>query len=138
MAVIVSKPNLAALNAFAMTKSELIERITTRQAQLSAKDVELAVKTMIEHMAQTLAQGHRIEIRGFGSFSLHYRAPRIGRNPKTGESVGLSGKYVPHFKPGKELRDRVNESLIEFPTPAVQNTRKPTRDLRSPRVDGDD
>jgi integration host factor subunit beta len=138
MAVIVSKPNLAALNAFAMTKSELIERITTRQAQLSAKDVELAVKTMIEHMAQTLAQGHRIEIRGFGSFSLHYRAPRIGRNPKTGESVGLSGKYVPHFKPGKELRDRVNESLIEFPTPAVQNTRKPTRDARAPRFDGDD
>jgi len=109
----------AALNAFAMTKSELIERITARQTQLSAKDVELAVKTMIEHMAQTLAQGHRIEIRGFGSFSLHYRAPRIGRNPKTGESVGLSGKYVPHFKPGKELRDRVNESLQDYPAPAA-------------------
>jgi integration host factor subunit beta len=103
---------------FAMTKSELIERITGRQAQLSAKDVELAVKTMIEHMAATLAQGHRIEIRGFGSFSLHYRAPRIGRNPKTGESVGLSGKYVPHFKPGKELRDRVNDSLVDYPAPA--------------------
>ncbi|HTK98495.1 MAG TPA: integration host factor subunit beta [Pseudomonadales bacterium] len=107
------------MNATAMTKSELIERITSRQSQLSAKDVELAVKTMIEHMAQTLAQGYRIEIRGFGSFSLHYRAPRIGRNPKTGESVGLSGKYVPHFKPGKELRDRVNESLAEYPTPAA-------------------
>jgi integration host factor subunit beta len=91
-----------------MTKSELIEKIVARQAQLSAKDVELAIKTMIEQMAATLAQGHRIEIRGFGSFSLHYRAPRIGRNPKTGESVGLAGKYVPHFKPGKELRDRVN------------------------------
>jgi integration host factor subunit beta len=62
-------------------------------------------------MSQTLASGDRIEIRGFGSFSLHYRAPRIGRNPKTGESVGLSGKHVPHFKPGKELRDRVNASL---------------------------
>ena len=124
MAVIASKSELSAMNAFAMTKSELIERITTRQAQLSAKDVELAVKTMIEHMAQTLAQGHRIEIRGFGSFSLHYRDPRIGRNPKTGESVGLSGKYVPHFKPGKELRDRVNESLIEFPTPAVLSDRR--------------
>ncbi len=110
-----------------MTKSELIERITARQSQsseLSAKDVELAVKTMIEHMAQTLAQGQRIEIRGFGSFSLHYRAPRIGRNPKTGESVGLSGKYVPHFKPGKELRDRVNESLEEFPTQAVSTPRQ--------------
>jgi integration host factor subunit beta len=95
-----------------MTKSELIEAITSRQSQLSPKDVELAVKTMIEHMAQMLAQGKRIEIRGFGSFSLHYRAPRIGRNPKTGESVGLTGKYVPHFKPGKDLRERVNESLV--------------------------
>jgi integration host factor subunit beta len=95
-----------------MTKSELIERIVARQAQLSAKDVELAIKTMIEQMAATLAQGNRIEIRGFGSFSLHYRAPRIGRNPKTGESVGLAGKYVPHFKPGKELRDRVNGGVV--------------------------
>lgn len=91
-----------------MTKSELIERITARQQQLSAKDVELAIKTMIEQMAQILSRGDRIEIRGFGSFSLHFRAPRLGRNPKTGESVGLAGKYVPHFKPGKELRDRVN------------------------------
>ncbi|MCZ6887874.1 MAG: integration host factor subunit beta [Gammaproteobacteria bacterium] len=94
-----------------MTKSELIERITMNQNQLSSKDVELAIKTMIEQMSLTLARGSRIEIRGFGSFSLHYRAPRIGRNPKTGESVGLTGKYVPHFKPGKELRDRVNESI---------------------------
>ena len=99
-----------------MTKSELIERIVTAQAQtsgsqLTSKDVELAVKTMIEQMSLSLASGERIEIRGFGSFSLHYRAPRIGRNPKTGESVGLSGKYVPHFKPGKELRDRVNAAL---------------------------
>lgn len=94
-----------------MTKSELIERIASRQAQLSAKDVELAVKTILEHMSQTLATGTRIEIRGFGSFSLHYREPRLGRNPKTGETVQLSGKYVPHFKPGKEMRERVNESL---------------------------
>ncbi len=94
-----------------MTKSELIERIAERQTQLSAKDVELAVKSMVEQMAQTLAGGDRIEIRGFGSFSLHYREPRLGRNPKTGESVGLAGKYVPHFKPGKELRERVNLSL---------------------------
>lgn len=99
----------------AMTKSELIERIAARQSQLSPKDVELAVKTIIEHMAQTLSAGERIEIRGFGSFSLHYRAPRVGRNPKTGESVGLSGKYVPHFKPGKELRERVNASLRSEP-----------------------
>jgi integration host factor subunit beta len=97
----------------AMTKSELIELIAAKQTQLSAKDVELAVKTLIEQMSETLAAGNRIEIRGFGSFSLHYRAPRIGRNPKTGESVGLAGKYVPHFKPGKELRDRVNEGLAD-------------------------
>jgi integration host factor subunit beta len=138
MPLSVSKANTTALNARAMTKSELMERITTRQAQLSAKDIELAIKTMIEHMAQTLSQGHRIEIRGFGSFSLHYRAPRIGRNPKTGESVGLSGKYVPHFKPGKELRNRVNESLLEYPTPAAQRTRKQVRDGRASRVDADD
>lgn len=94
-----------------MTKSELIDLIAANQSQLSVKDVELAVKTIIEQMAETLAAGERIEIRGFGSFSLHYRAPRIGRNPKTGESVGLAGKYVPHFKPGKELRDRVNNGL---------------------------
>ena len=62
-------------------------------------------------MSQTLAMGERIEIRGFGSFSLHYREPRLGRNPKTGETVQLAGKYVPHFKPGKEMRERVNESL---------------------------
>ena len=99
-----------------MTKSELIDRMVEAQAQgsglqLSSKDVELAVKTMLEQMSGTLAAGGRIEIRGFGSFSLHYRAPRIGRNPKTGESVGLAGKHVPHFKPGKELRDRVNAAL---------------------------
>ncbi len=94
-----------------MTKSELIERLATRQTQLSAKDVELVVKSLLEHMAQSLARGERIEIRGFGSFSLHFRAPRTGRNPKTGDAVTLAGKYVPHFKPGKELRDRVNASL---------------------------
>ena len=82
-----------------------------RQNQLSSRDVELAVKALIEQMSEALATGNRIEIRGFGSFSLHYRAPRIGRNPKTGESVGLTGKYVPHFKPGKELRDRVNNGM---------------------------
>ena len=91
-----------------MTKSELIEMLADKLSHLSAKDVEVAVKEILEMMAQTLAKGERIEIRGFGSFSLHYRAPRIGRNPKTGESVELSGKYVPHFKPGKELRERVD------------------------------
>ncbi len=95
----------------ALTKSELIERISARQMQLSPRDVELAVKTVIEAMANALAEGGRIEIRGFGSFSLHFRAPRVGRNPKTGESVELQGKYVPHFKPGKELRERVNQAM---------------------------
>ena len=97
-----------------MTKSELIERIAMQQPQLMLKDVELAVKSVIDDMSNALATGERIEIRGFGSFSLHYRAPRSGRNPKTGESVELQGKYVPHFKPGKELRERVNESLAKF------------------------
>lgn len=91
-----------------MTKSELVERMATKQDQLSVRDIELAVKTLLEQMTQALADGERIEIRGFGSFSLNYRAPRTGRNPKTGESVVLEGKYVPHFKPGKELRERVN------------------------------
>lgn len=94
-----------------MTKSELIERIAERQDQLSSKDVELAVKLILEYMSKILASGDRIEVRGFGSFSLHYREPRLGRNPKTGEAVELEGKYVPHFKPGKEMRDRVNESI---------------------------
>jgi integration host factor subunit beta len=94
-----------------MTKSELIERLIERHPELSVKDVELAVKIMLNHMADTLSDGERIEIRGFGSFSLHYRAPRVGRNPKTGESVSLGSKYVPHFKPGKELREQVNASL---------------------------
>ena len=98
-----------------MTKSELIERIAEQQPQLSAKDVELAVKTIIEQMSQALASGDRIEIRGFGSFSLHYRAPRKGRNPKTGDTVELEGKSVPHFKPGKEMRERVNASLKTCP-----------------------
>ncbi len=96
-----------------MTKSELVEIIASKQTQLSVKDVELAVKTLIDLMSNTLSSGQRIEIRGFGSFSLHYRASRQGRNPKTGESVNLDAKFVPHFKPGKELRDRVNESLKE-------------------------
>lgn len=94
-----------------MTKSELIEFIAKGQSHfLAQKDVELAVKCILEHMSQALSSGERIEIRGFGSFSLHFRPPRIGRNPKTGESVALPGKYVPHFKPGKELRDRVDYS----------------------------
>lgn len=91
-----------------MTKSELIEILARRQGHLKADDVDMAVKTLLEMMSNALTEGERIEIRGFGSFSLHFRPPRVGRNPKTGDSVALPGKYVPHFKPGKELRDRVN------------------------------
>jgi integration host factor subunit beta len=91
-----------------MTKSELIELLAQRQAHLKAEDVDLSVKALLEMMGGALSQGERIEIRGFGSFSLHYRPPRLGRNPKTGEAVALPGKHVPHFKPGKELRERVS------------------------------
>lgn len=92
-----------------MTKSDLIDIIARKQSHLAYKDVELSIKTLLEQMSEALAIGERIEIRGFGSFSLHFRPPRVGRNPKTGDAVTLPGKYVPHFKPGKELRERVNE-----------------------------
>jgi len=94
-----------------MTRSDLVEVLEQEQNQLSERDVELAVKTMLERMSEALASGKRIEIRGFGSFTLHFREPRIGRNPKTGESVALPGRYAPHFKPGKELRERVNVAV---------------------------
>ncbi len=91
-----------------MTKSELIEVLARKQPQLAYRDIELAVKTILEYMSSSLSSGERIEIRGFGSFSLHFRPARSGRNPKSGEPVSLPAKYVPHFKPGKELRERVN------------------------------
>ena len=102
-----------------MTKSDLIEKISFSHGQLSYKDVELSVKTIIEQMADRLSSGERVEIRGFGSFSLHYRAPRMGRNPKTGERVPLRGKHVPHFKPGKELRERVNVESAKQDRPFI-------------------
>ena len=91
-----------------MTKSELIDKLSAEQKHLAHVDVELAVKSILEQISAALSGGERIEIRGFGSFSLHYRAPRMGRNPKTGEAVALPGKHVPHFKPGKLLRERVD------------------------------
>ncbi len=91
-----------------MTKSELIARLAERFPQLVAKDADLAVKVILDAMTGALAQGNRIEIRGFGSFALNYRPPRTGRNPKSGEKVHVPGKYVPHFKAGKELRERVD------------------------------
>jgi integration host factor subunit beta len=94
-----------------MTKSELIEKLSMDHNHIQARDIEESVKHLLDLMTNSLASGERIEIRGFGSFSLHFRAPRVGRNPKTGDTVILEGKSVPHFKPGKELRERVNESI---------------------------
>jgi integration host factor subunit beta len=91
-----------------MNKPELIERLARELAHLSEEDVALAVRAILECMSRQLAAGERIEIRGFGSFDLQFRAPRLGRNPKTGASVGVPAKYVAHFKPGKALRMRVN------------------------------
>ena len=89
-----------------MTKSELIERLAKHYPQLVEKDLEVIVKTILDTMCNSLMDGQRVEIRGFGSFDLHYRLPRNGRNPKSGEAVKVPAKYVPHFKPGKELRER--------------------------------
>ncbi len=91
-----------------MTRSDLIAKLAERYSQLLAKDTELAVKVILDTMTGTLARGGRIEIRGFGSFSLNYRPPRTGRNPKSGEKVQVPAKHVPHFKAGKELRERVD------------------------------
>lgn len=91
-----------------MTKSELITRLAARFPQLVTKDAELSVKMIIDAMAKNLSKGQRIEIRGFGSFDLNYRPPRMGRNPKSGEKVKVPEKYVPHFKAGKEMRERVD------------------------------
>lgn len=91
-----------------MTKSELIARLAGRFPQLVAKDADYAVKMILDAMTDSLSHGDRIEIRGFGSFALNYRPPRLGRNPKSGERVEVAEKYVPHFKAGKELRERVD------------------------------
>lgn len=98
-----------------LSKSLLVEQLAAKSKHMALKDIELGVKIVLESMIETMAQGKRVEVRGFGSFSLHYHKPRIGRNPKTGDPVSLKGKYVPHFKPGKEMRERVNASMSEFP-----------------------
>ena len=92
-----------------MTKSELIARLAVRFPQLVAKDADYAVKMILDAMIESLTRGDRIEIRSFGSFALNYRPPRIGRNPKSGDKVQVPAKYVPHFKAGKELRERVDQ-----------------------------
>jgi integration host factor subunit beta len=92
-----------------MTKSELIAKLAVRFPQLAAKDADFAVKMILDAMIGALERGDRIETRGFGSFDLNYRPPRIGRNPKSGDKVEVAAKYVPHFKAGKELRERVDQ-----------------------------
>jgi integration host factor subunit beta len=91
-----------------VTKSELIEALAAEFTQLPARDIDYAVNVILEAMMDSLAEGKRIEVRGFGSFTLSQRAPRVGRNPKSGEKVMVPGKMVPHFKAGKELRERVD------------------------------
>lgn len=98
-----------------MVKSELIMQIAAKQTHLSIKDIELSINHIVDRMSDSLGDGHRIEIRGFGSFSLHYRPSRKAHNPKTGARVFTAAKYTPHFKPGKDLRDRVNSSRATHP-----------------------
>ena len=94
-----------------ITRSELIDMLVEQKPHLGHRDVELAVKVVLERLSHGFANQERIEIRGFGSFSLHYRQARVGRNPKTGGVVEVAGKYSPHFKPGKELKERVDSSI---------------------------
>ena len=110
-----------------MTKSELIAQLAQRYPQLVAKDTEYAVKMILDAMTHALLSGSRIEIRGFGSFGLNYRPPRVGRNPKSGEKVQVPEKYVPHFKAGKELRERVDQANEESAAPAPRRASQPVR-----------
>ena len=105
-----------------MTKSELIAQLAERFPQLVAKDADFAVKMILDAMSEALVRGDRIEIRGFGSFALNYRPPRVGRNPKSGEKVSVPAKWVPHFKAGKELRERVDSPPAAAPAPKQQTT----------------
>ena len=94
-----------------MTRSDLVEELAARFGQLTQRDAEIAVKTILDAISDALVQGHRIEIRGFGSFSVNHRQPRLGRNPRSGESVLIPKKRVPHFKPGKALREAVDQNM---------------------------
>ncbi len=97
-----------------MTRSDLVEELAKRLSQLNRRSVEPAVKTILDAMNDTLVRGNRIEIRGFGSFSINHRLPRIGRNPRSGESVAIPKKRVPHFKPGKALRESVDQRTVQI------------------------
>jgi integration host factor subunit beta len=97
-----------------MTRSDLVEELAARFGQLTHRDAEFAVKTLLDAMSDALVRGHRIELRGFGSFSISRRPPRMGRNPRSGESVAIPEKRVPHFKPGKALREAVDARTQEI------------------------
>lgn len=99
---------------FTMTRSDLVEALASRFGQLTQRDTEVAVKAILDAMGDALVKGHRIEIRGFGSFSVNRRSPRVGRNPRSGESVLIPEKRVPHFKPGKALREQVDQRTVEM------------------------
>ena len=104
-----------------MTRSDLVEELAARFGQLTHRDAEFAVKTLLDAMSDALVRGHRIELRGFGTFSINRRPPRMGRNPRSGESVAIPEKRVPHFKPGKALREAVDArtpALLELPQPS--------------------
>ena len=103
-----------------MTRSDLVEALAERFGQLTHRDAEFAVKALLEAMSESLARGHRIELRGFGSFTISHRPPRMGRNPRSGEQVAIPEKRVPHFKPGKALREEVDQrtsKLLKHPPP---------------------
>ena len=105
-----------------MTRSDLVEELAARFAQLTHRDAEFAVKTLLDAMSDALVRGHRIELRGFGTFSINRRPPRMGRNPRSGESVAIPEKRVPHFKPGKALREAVDArtpDLLELPAKSI-------------------
>ena len=102
-----------------MTRSDLVEELANRFTQLTHRDAELAVKTVLDAMSEALVRGHRIEIRGFGSFSINRRPPRVGRNPRSGETVMIPEKRVPHFKPGKALREAVDAATASSDAPAT-------------------
>ena len=95
-----------------MTRSELVDRLHSRVPTLTHDDVKSVVDVILEAVTRSLVADSRVEIRGFGSFSLNYRQPRVGRNPKSGEAVQIPGKYVPHFKAGKEIREGVNATAV--------------------------
>ena len=118
-----------------MTRSDLVARLAERFPQLTQRDTEFAVKTILDAMSDALARGHRIEIRGFGSFSISRRPPRVGRNPRSGEQVTIPEKLVPHFKPGKALREAVD---LHSPVPPPAHAATPSQPASAPRVPADD